>query len=311
MRLIELLHRLLQLFQKGLIEGLRAGISGDGAVGIDAEDAVEHLQGVEGHIGKVGFAGNLDFPAAVVGEASRLAFRITFVFQRPQNQILVIHRDDAAAVPHHLGGFAQQPFGGTAVQPHGDGEIGNGQLLHDIQHQVSDVVGHLPAGGVDPGQNNVLIMLGVPRTRPGLGLDPLAAFDEKGGENFPGFGFGQDAGGQILLQVVAQQPVDPSDARPVAAQADKGENEPERLHRFEKIPRRGKRHPLQRPIDRRLFLPDRVQIAGVPDAEGFDDVVQAAQKGGLLPVGGQGETRGDIPLIRFQALFQHPVVTDG
>ena len=129
-------------------------------------------------------------------------------------------------MPHDAGDFLLQRKRGVFVQPDGDREIGDRQFLHNVQHEEGRFVRDLLSVFVHSGQHEVLVVLRVARSDGRFRLDPLAALDEEGGQKLAGFVPIQQAVPKVLLQIAAQQPIDAPDARPIAAKAHKGENEP-------------------------------------------------------------------------------------
>ena len=72
--------------------------------------------------------------------------------------------------------------------------------------------------------------------------DPLAALDEEVREQLARFVERDFSVGEVALEILAEQHINPSDAGPVAAEPHKREREPQALHRLAEIRRRLERH---------------------------------------------------------------------
>ena len=96
-------------------------------------------------------------------------------------------------MPHNLRCFFFQGVGSVFVQPDGNGKIRDGQFFHDIQNEEGHLVCNFVSVRIYTRQNNILIMLRVSCPDGGIGSDPFATFDKKGGQQFSRFIFRQQA----------------------------------------------------------------------------------------------------------------------
>ena len=267
-------------------------------------------QRVEGHIGKAGFARNLHFPTPVVGKAQRFLARIAKAHEAIQNERLAIQGDRAAAVPDGLRQAALERRGRGGVQPHGDGKIADGQLFHDVHHEIGNGVGHFPPGFIQPAEDDVLVVLCVARAGGRFAFDPFAALDEERGQDFARLLPRERAACQIAPQEFAQHFIDAANARPIAAQPRESEQKPQRLHRLVEIFGRFEGHAQQELIQIGPRFARGGQIPPVPDAQGIDGVLQAGEEGALPRFERRvGRPLADFPLHGVHAQLQRPVET--
>ena len=220
-----------QAFEAGGVQSLEVRVVHRVAAA-QGERVLQNGQAVKGAVDETGLAGDDGLPAAVVGECAGLFERVAEFDQPLDHDLLVVGRDDAAAVPLHLRHAAKQALGGVAVEPDGDREIADVQFLDHVEHEVGDVVGDVRAVGSDAAEHDVLVMLGVAGPAGVKRANPLAALNPEMGQEFARLVQGDAPFGEVAFEVGSQHGVKASDARPRAHKPLERVHEPQRLHGF-------------------------------------------------------------------------------
>ena len=252
--------------------------------------AHEERIAIEGTVDEIRLAGDLHLPAAVVGKSPGGLGRISHAGEGIEDQFFVVDSNYPAAVPHDLGDPLEELFVGMPVQADRDGEVRDAELFEDVENEIGHGIRDVLPVRADPGEDDVLVVLGVAAPRRGVRHDPLAALDEEVREDFTGLVEGKAFFGEIALEIRPEHLVDPPDPRPVPREAREREGDPQALYGFVECPGGLHRNAFEEGVAFRVLLRGFFEDPTVPETEGRRGALQI---GGIGPVGVFVELRFD------------------